>query len=116
MKILLAALFALFLQDWVESLDVPLPQGFQEEEEARVIFDAPGGRMLEMLWVGEETPTQVAAFYRVSLPQLGWHEKDEEVQGESLILDFEREGERLTLDVQAGSRGTLLYITLTPSS
>ncbi|KAA5607237.1 hypothetical protein F1188_00245 [Roseospira marina] len=74
--------------------DVPLMAGLREVPERGVVFESPGGRIVEAWAVGYLPPDTVRQFYRDSLPQLGW-----QVSGD---LIFRREGEVLTLDFPAG--------------
>ena len=51
--------------------DLPLMPGLIEEE-GGMIFDSPGGRVVEAFATGEVSEGGVLAFYEETLPQLGW--------------------------------------------
>lgn len=58
---------------------------------AGVIFDKPGGRIVEAYAIGRVGRDRVIAFYRRTLPQLGWRADGAERfrrEGESLSLEF----------------------------
>jgi hypothetical protein len=71
--------------------DLPLMPGLSEIAGAGLVFDKPEGRIVEAYARGSLTPEAVLAFYRRSLPQLGW------VAAGSAA--YHREGERLDLEV-----------------
>lgn len=69
--------------------DLPLMPGLAEVDETAMVFDTPGGRIIEALTSGPVSRDQVVRFYAATLPQLGWS-----ADGETL---FRREGETLEL-------------------
>ena len=69
--------------------DLPLMPGLAEIDETAMVFDTPGGRIIEALTSGPVSRDQVVRFYAATLPQLGWS-----ADGETL---FRREGETLEL-------------------
>jgi hypothetical protein len=71
--------------------DLPLMPGLSEIAGAGLVFDKPEGRIVEAYARGSLTPEAVLAFYRRSLPQLGWV-----AAGPAA---YHREGERLDLEV-----------------
>ena len=71
--------------------DLPLMPGLSEIAGAGLVFDKPEGRIVEAYARGSLTPDAVLAFYRRSLPQLGWV-----AAGPAA---YHREGERLDLEV-----------------
>ena len=86
--------------------DLPLMPGLTEIEEAGIAFDKPDGRIVEVYAGGSVERQAVRAFYRETLPQLGW-----KLAGADA---YAREGERLTLEfLEAGKSLTLRFI-LTP--
>lgn len=103
-------------QKWAESLDLPVPDGFVEDETARVDFDTPAGRVVDLRWAGAASLATVIAFYEAALPQLGWRLQSETRQGQSAEFRYEREGERLGLSLTAGERETVLRVTLEPAA
>lgn len=54
------------------SEDVPLMEGLAEVPDSRIIFDTPGGRIVDVDTAGAVSADDVARFYRQSLPALGW--------------------------------------------
>jgi hypothetical protein len=81
--------------------DLPLMPGLSEIAGAGLVFDKPEGRIVEAYARGSLTPEAVLAFYRRSLPQLGW------VAAGSTA--YHREGERLDLEVLGrDTAGTLV--------
>jgi hypothetical protein len=76
--------------------DVPLMPGLSATDEP-VQFDSPGGRIVETPTAGSGSASEVIAFYRETLAELGWQSIN------SLI--YERQGERLTLSVAEPSSG-----------
>ena len=51
--------------------DLPLMPGLVEEA-GGMVFDSPGGRIVEAFATGEVSEEGVRAFYGETLPQLGW--------------------------------------------
>ena len=70
--------------------DVPLMPGLAAAAEGPMVFDAPGGRIVDVQTTGRAEAGRVLAFYRDTLPQLGWRPAGADGR-------FEREGEVLTL-------------------
>ena len=80
--------------------DLPLMPGLVEVAEARVVFDKPGGRIVEAFAVGRASAAEVREFYAQALPQLGWrpisgggYGREDEV----LSLDIGAEGDEVTI-------------------
>lgn len=61
-----------------------------DADDAPVVFDAPFGRIVEARAIGQSTALRVHAFYRETLPQMGWRAAGPEGT-------FTREGELLRL-------------------
>ncbi len=89
-----------------EVADLPLMPGLEEVEGAGVVFDKPAGRIVEAYARGDVSREAVLAFYRDTLPQLGWTEASGG--------DFRREGERLALEFLDGDGPLTLRFTLKP--
>jgi hypothetical protein len=79
--------------------DLPLMPELVAGSESPVVFDAPGGRIIDMQMAGRTSAARVIDFYRDTLPQLGW-----QVVG-SAAGTFEREGEILKLVIDEPERG-----------
>lgn len=59
--------------DFVADIDdLPLMPGLSEDRAAGVVFESPGGRIVEAVARGTVTAPDVRAFYDRTLPQLGW--------------------------------------------
>ncbi len=98
-----AAQDARFVQ---EVADLPLMPGLSEVKDAGVVFDKPDGRIVEAYAQGEVERAAVLRFYSKTLPQLGWHEAG--------ATNFQREGEKLSLDFLDGGGALIVRFTLTP--
>ena len=86
--------------------DLPLMPGLTELAEAGIAFDKPFGRIVEAYAQGPVEPTAVLAFYRESLPQLGWSPLGER--------GFARDGERLVIEVIDDAAPLTLRFSLRP--
>ena len=89
-----------------EVVDLPLMPGLAEVADAGVIFDKPDGRIVEAYAQGVVERAAVLQFYSKTLPQLGWHEAG--------ATEFQREGEKLSLDFLSGGGALSVRFTLTP--
>ena len=79
--------------------DLPLMDGLIEQPGA-VVFDKPSGRIVEMEAQGQISQPAVEAFYRRTLPSLGWQPAGPGVfqrAQEQLRLAFQPAAERLTV-------------------
>ncbi|MPZ09159.1 MAG: hypothetical protein GEU89_02985 [Kiloniellaceae bacterium] len=86
--------------------DLPLMPGLKALPDSGLVFDKPGGRIVEAFAEGAMTRQSVVAFYDETLPQLGWQR---EAPGAYL-----REGERLKLDLSQDARGITVHFRLFP--
>jgi hypothetical protein len=86
--------------------DLPLMDGLSEVQDAGMAFDKPAGRIVEAFAHGPVRARQVRAFYRRTLPQLGW----ERVGRDS----YAREGERLSLEYLGEDGDLTVRYTLQP--
>jgi hypothetical protein len=75
--------------------DLPLMTGLAPVAGQNVVFDAPGGRVVEAWAEGSVTREAVLSFYGSTLPQLGWT-----VATPGL---FRRDGETLRLEFPSGA-------------
>lgn len=80
--------------------DVPMMPGMKVDDDASTTFDTPTGRIVEAYAAGDVTADAVQRFYLDTLPQLGWTITSG--------LQFQREGESLTLEMI--DKGTLLTV------
>ncbi len=86
--------------------DLPLMDGLAEDRAAGLVFDKPDGRLVDAYASGPIAPEAVAAFYRDTLPELGWRTVGP--------LVFEREGERLSIETEAWAGEVLVRFHLAP--
>jgi len=94
-------------QDFLVGLeDVPLMPGLAAVEDAGMVFDAPGGRIVESYATGALDRGEVIGFYAETLPALGWTALSE--------VRYLREGEVLVLDLFGPDRDLLVRFTLAP--
>ncbi|MCK5373800.1 MAG: hypothetical protein KAJ40_00800 [Alphaproteobacteria bacterium] len=105
----------------LSDLDIPLMQGFQEEEGSRLVFDTPQGRIIEVRASGPHEKSEVLDYYKIVLPSLSWAtlaDISENCNGTSLFcIMAHRDGEILTLKIRElkGSKGkTIIYFSVNP--
>lgn len=87
--------------------DLPLMPGLSAVEDAGLVFDSPSGRIAEAYATGLVAREAVTAFYRDTLPALGWERQADN--------RFVREGEELTIDFFEGGTGTTVRFTTAPA-
>ncbi|MGE0256390.1 MAG: hypothetical protein AB7N54_06470 [Alphaproteobacteria bacterium] len=75
--------------------DLPLAPGLTERTATAMVFDKPGGRVVETTASGATDRGSVVAFYTQTLPSLGWTPRGD--------LRWQREGEVLAIDIASGS-------------
>ncbi|MSP52217.1 MAG: hypothetical protein EXQ91_07485 [Alphaproteobacteria bacterium] len=104
--------------DFLEAIeDVPLMATLRELPETAVLFDKPSGRIVDVHAVGPMKIDDVIAFYRATLPQLGWSidpALNKVPNARAFSLMFTREVERLTIDVTVFDSGVNVRFGLTP--
>ncbi len=94
-------------QEFLEGLeDVPLMRGLTTVEDAGIVFDTPGGRIVEVYATGALDRGTVVGFYAETLPALGWTPRSE--------VRYVREGEALQLDLFGADYDILVRFTLSP--
>ena len=82
--------------------DIPLAPGLLEFDGGQVVFDKPEGRIVRI--EAERLKTQeagdgVPAFYRETLPNLGWQLNDVDNSADN-VLTFQRGDETLLITMQ----------------
>ncbi|MGE5147902.1 MAG: hypothetical protein ACM3N5_14210 [Candidatus Eiseniibacteriota bacterium] len=87
--------------------DVPLMPGLRIVDGDGVDFDAPGGRIVEVAATGAVPRAAVLSFYQRSLPPLGW-------TGGGRI--FQRDGEKLRLELAGAGARTEIRFFLSPTN
>ena len=70
--------------------DVPAMPGLRAAENGALVFDKPGGRIVESVMQGAVERKAVLGFYAQTMPQLGWTRVSD--------TRFERDGEVLRLE------------------
>jgi len=85
--------------------DLPLMDGLVEQPGA-VVFDKPSGRIVEMEVSGPLSQPEVEAFYRRTLPSLGW-----EPAGATL---YRRAQEQLRLVFRPAAESVTIRFVLSP--
>ena len=85
---------------------LPLMKGLEVEPGSAVAFDKPGGRIVEAAATGNVPPARIRSWYGAALPQLGW-----QPAGKGR---FRREGEVLSLAVEADGAGARVAFRLYP--
>ena len=88
--------------------DVPVMRGLSPVESKELVFDSPGGRIVEGYVAGNVTRSAVQRFYWSTLPQLGWERTGEQ--------EFSREGERLRIGYTGQDGDLTVRFTLTPKN
>ncbi|MDD3445279.1 MAG: hypothetical protein PHS60_07700 [Zavarzinia sp.] len=94
------------------SEDVPLMDGLAEVADTRVVFDTPGGRIVDVNTEGAVGADAVRRYYRDSLPALGW---TRDPAGDA-IQTWRRNSEILEITVEEGGGGTTVRFNLRPLS
>lgn len=86
--------------------DMPLMPGLNPLPGEGVVFDQPDGRFVESLAQGSVAEGAVRDFYAAVLPQLGW---------EASNGDYKRDGEQLSLQIDAVGAQTRVVFTVSPA-
>lgn len=101
--------------DFLEAAeDLPLAPGLVEDHEAAMVFDKPGGRIVETRASGRHSSAAVAAFYSETLPQLGWTSQAGDRAGGAVVLRFARAREALSLVISESDGGVVVRFAITP--
>lgn len=86
--------------------DLPLMPGLSEVPGSGIIFDKPDGRIVDAYAEGKVGREALLRFYRDTLPQLGWRPAG--------TLAFERESEKLTLQISEEGPKLTVYFHVGP--
>ena len=86
--------------------DLPVMEGLVEVADARMVFDKPEGRIVQVAASGTVSRTDVLRFYTGVLPRLGWARAEDGT--------FRREGERLSLQLEDSDGTLMVYFSLSP--
>ncbi|WP_376958054.1 hypothetical protein ABNQ39_13490 [Azospirillum sp. A26] len=96
--------------------DVPVMPGLASAESEPLVFDKPGGRIVQAVLSGDVPRQAVLAFYDQTLPQLGWRRTADRVfvrEGEELRLEFPQAAQKAKAAAGTAA-GTAVRFTLTP--
>lgn len=88
--------------------DLPLAPGLVEQPGTAVLMDKPQGRIVELLALGPVDAAAAVAFYRETLPALGWAE----TAAPGADLAFTRAAELLTLRMDTVAAGAMPLLTV----
>lgn len=88
--------------------DVPVMPSLEAVDSAGIEFDAPSGRIVEAYAIGAVDRGAVLAFYRETLPQLGWRIG----AGDAFL----RENETLRIDFFGPDGDLTVRFTVAPST
>jgi len=92
--------------------DIPLAPGLRELAEGALVFDKPEGRIVQITTASVSSGAAIAAFYRKTLPNLGWQAPANMADENRTVLTFHRDGEMLRITASAD----LVIFDLTPAS
>ena len=94
--------------------DLPLMPGLAALAGQSVVFDAPGGRVIDAWAEGAVTQGDVLSFYGSTLPQLGWTVAAPDLfrrEGETLRLEFPARADRLQQPAATGALLVRFYLS-----
>ena len=83
--------------EFFEITGIPVMAGLTEAQDARLVFDKPGGRIIHAQFGGSVSGGEVITFYRATLFQLGWVIYNG--SGENSRASFTRENENLIITI-----------------
>ena len=97
-------------------LAIPLMEGLRENGDAAMLFDSPGGRIINVEAKGVVAASEVYQYYQAVLPSLGWVVSESIASGmicegtADYCLMAIREDENLTLNIDmSGSTSKITY-------
>ncbi len=89
--------------------DLPLMPGLILKSETPVVFDTPGGRIVEVFAAGNPPVARIRSFYGETLPQLGWKPKS--------ASTFQRDKEVLKIEIsEDGKDRRIVRFSVVPKS
>lgn len=94
--------------------DLPLMTGLSPLAGQGVVFDAPGGRIVEAWAEGSVSRAAVLSFYGSTLPQLGWTAAQPDLfrrDGETLRLEFPPQAPRGSAPAPSGALLIRFYLS-----
>jgi len=87
--------------------DIPLMPGLEELPDHTLIFDKPGGRIIESAMVAQNLDREsIESFYNQTLPQLGWVRIAQN--------SFIRRNEKLYLSIEEEEEYNILFLRIEP--
>ncbi|MFN3230823.1 MAG: hypothetical protein ACE363_01545 [Alphaproteobacteria bacterium] len=90
---------------------VPLMPGLTELEDETVVFDKPGGRIVDAVATGAMPTDQVLTYYSEALDVYGWIDAVPEIADGLIVM---REGEVLHLRIREAEGGVRVHYSLAP--
>jgi len=106
----------------LSALDIPLMPDYAEDDDSRVVFDTPEGRIIQIRVVGPIGAQKAFEFYQLVLPSLAWDqmprkEIDTVTDGadcKKRCLMMRRGGEILKMRVLEEKTQTVIYFSVNP--
>ncbi len=106
----------------LSALDIPLMPDYVEDDNSRVVFDTPEGRIIQIRVVGPAGAQKAVEFYQLVLPSLAWgqmskKEIDSVTDGadcKKRCLMLRRGGEILKMKVVEEKTQTVIYFSVSP--
>jgi hypothetical protein len=87
--------------------DIPVMQGMEELPDHTLIFDKPGGRIIESAMVAQNLDREtIESFYDRTLPQLGWIRTDRQT--------YIRRNEKLSMTIEEEDNYRILFLRVEP--
>ena len=94
-------------ESFIAGIEVlPLMAGLHELRDSTIVFDKPGGRIVEATAIGAVPVADIKSFYLATLPALGWVAAGG--------LRFIREGEVLILTLDERGEGVRVRYSIAP--
>ena len=87
--------------------DLPIMPGLEEILDAGMVFDKPEGRIVEVVAIGAVSRNAIIAFYKSTLPELGWIREG--------LTDFARSGEVLRFRIDDRDGEASIRFTIAPN-
>lgn len=102
-------------------LAIPLMAGLTEDLDAAMLFDSPGGRIINTEASGRVDGERVYQYYQALLPSLGWTVSQDSSSGmicennSTFCLMAIREEENLTVNIEVNNGSSRITYALSPN-
>lgn len=106
--------------EMLSDLDIPLMEGFKENDDARVVFDSPSGSIITAEAKGNKAAQEVYEYYKVVLPSLSWsvtNNKENNMiceENADFCIEAIREQEVLILQIKFENNLSIVNYALSP--